>query len=379
MDANLARKIFNEIGSCRCEYKYGPSPFYFSMSDYKKVMLITLVPSFQAVYRPLASTRFFRVLCLALFGANPMVGSLTESFLYGEIYWTHCHKCYFPRSPNYPNDVPEHCTEKYINREISILSPKLIIVLGDVVARRLLGEVPQPGKILHKQLFNIPIICANFPQHGCEPEFAEIREALSRVICGVDVSKVADIMKSKSLNAIGTIAKHAEFEFRGLESYWSSLKKSYQHANKSQLMDGDEMWYQTELIPRWSRYSFIALCFSFIEDQLNPLLLEVGITCDIIKKTPIEDLLKTIVDQYGKDRIRQLDPTLRRDILSLKKVRKYVVHTGGRVPLGVNFDNIEGIYVQLGMLEITDVGCEWALNIVRRVVNTLIKFEVKTR
>ncbi len=53
-------------------------PFYFDMKQ-QKVMLLTCVPGYQAVYRQIASTRFFRQVFFALGGPAPKLGSSSPS------------------------------------------------------------------------------------------------------------------------------------------------------------------------------------------------------------------------------------------------------------------------------------------------------------
>jgi hypothetical protein len=138
-------RLFKDLEKCVCDnrrqYTY---PFFFEIKQ-QKVMLITLIPSFQAVYRQLTSIRFFRQIFLALCGPNPKIrsGSLVESFL-DSIYWTHFHKCYLPRERDQaipePDSIPDYCFKKYIEREINVIKPKLIIVLGKPLVYRLFQE-----------------------------------------------------------------------------------------------------------------------------------------------------------------------------------------------------------------------------------------------
>jgi len=235
------------------------------MNESKKVMLITLAPGFQAVYRPLTSIRFFRLLCLALYGPNWDTAEVVKSMTVNDIYWTHYHKCYFKRTKLYPSDVPDICSGYYLNREIDLLRPELILVMVAEVSKRLLQKVPEKGEILESKFMGRPVISVNFPVTGTEEEFMDLRKRLKEFVPIVKCSAVPEDMLTLSLGTNNTIAKHAEFELQGLKSYWLRLVALYS-TDDYDISTVDDHWYRHIIIPRWVGYSFVALCYSIIED-----------------------------------------------------------------------------------------------------------------
>lgn len=238
-------KLFKELENCKCknrrQYTY---PFFFEMKQ-QKVMIITWVPSFQAVYRQLASIRFFRNMFLALCGQNPKIrsGSLVTSFL-DSFYWTHYHKCYIPKEKGKTTPetgrIPDYCFDQYIIREINLLSPKLIVMLGKPLIERLLMKPIEGEKPLYDEYQGVPVVGADFPIFGIEPEFKEIREALKKYISWIDTETVPESMRSPVSETKETLAVHAIFEKDGLYAFWKSINDhKTSHATVKNI---DELW-----------------------------------------------------------------------------------------------------------------------------------------
>ncbi len=361
---NKARtRLFNELKNCRkCEYRTETSPFVFTMNDSKKVMLITLAPGFQAVYRPLTSIRFFRLLCLALYGPNRDVAAVVKSIVHKDIYWTHYHKCYFKRTSSYPDDVPHICREHYLQREIDLLKPELILIMVPEVSKRLLGLVPEKGELLESKFKGRPVLIVNFPLTGTEIEYLELRKRLKEHIPLVDSLPVPRDMLTVSLGTENTIAKHAEFEFEGLHSYWQSLKEIYSF-DEEKVQRVDDLWYKQLIIPRALGYSFITLCYSVIEDQLKSALTFECADAEITNRQ-MNELL---------DRLPLKNKKLYAKIQQLRVIRNSIVHRNGLFDRRYSANNLpRGIELQLGRLVVHKEGCEQALGAVEEFIGELI-------
>ncbi len=366
---NKARvKLFNELKSCKkCEYRTETSPFVFRMNESKKVMMITLAPGFQAVYRPLTSVRFFRLLCLALYGPNRSVTDVVNSIVHQDIYWTHYHKCYFERTNSYPEDVPNICREYYLEREVDLLRPEMIMIMVPEVSKRLLNQAPEKGKLLESVFKNCLVLSVNFPLTGTETEYLELRKRLKNHIPLVDDSAVPEDMLTASLGTDNTIAKHAEFELEGLRSYWNSLTSMYS-LDKEALNKVDDLWFNQIIIPRWLGYSFVTLCYSVIEDQLKSALM---FECTDAEGTnrQMNELL---------DRLPLENKRLYAKIQQLRVIRNSIVHRNGLFDRRYSSNNLpRGIELQLGRLVVHKEGCEQALSAVEEFIGELIAWHKK--
>ena len=376
-------QIYLELENCRCTnrrpYTY---PFFFEIKQ-QKVMLITLIPSFQAVYRQLASIRFFRNLFLALCGPNPAIrsGSLVTSFL-DAIYWSHYHKCYLPKEQG--STIPRSemilsdCYGKYINREISALCPKLIVMLGAPVADKLLGRKLGAGELLYDTFEGTPVISANFPL-GLEPEFVEVRKKLKLYIPWVDIDAVSENMISYVADTKETLAVHAHFEMNGLYAFWRNI-----NSRLEPLKDGniDERWIQREVIPRLERYSFIVSCVSFLEDQIKPLLAEnLNLYNQLSgKKIVLEDQIQTILEEYKSS--KDIPANYLDELKTLRILRNHLVHQGGRInpdrDIRKIIRNHSSLFIEpSGMIIITEEYCEGVLDLVSNFVNLFSKLPTK--
>ncbi len=356
-------KLHNELKNCnKCEYRTETSPFVFRMNESNKVMLVTMAPGFQAVYRPLTSIRFFRILCLALYGPNRDVKSVVQSIVHQDIYWTHYHKCYFMRTDSYPKDVPDTCREIYLAREIDILKPELIVVMVSEVSKRILKQVPEKGKLLEGEFKGRPVISVNFPKTGTEAEYIELRKRLKKYIPIVNFSAVPENMLTLSLGTVNTIAKHAEFEFKGLQSYWDNLVELY--SLEEEASDRiDELWYKKIIIPRWVGYSFIALCYSVIEDQLKSALMVESKNAEITNKQ-----MNELLDQLPLE-----NKKLYSEIQLLRVIRNSIVHRNGLYDRRYSTNNmLNGIEIQVARIVVHKEGCENVLRIVKVFIDELV-------
>ena len=94
--------LYNKILCCNGCSQTAYMPFCFPIHN-QPVMIVSAIPSLQAMYKPLSSIRFFRNLCYALLG-DVVLRDKTRAGYYlrefcdsnGCIYWTHYRKCYQP-------------------------------------------------------------------------------------------------------------------------------------------------------------------------------------------------------------------------------------------------------------------------------------------
>ena len=203
------------LDKCCCKYRLPDSrPFYFDYTG-QKVMLITSTPSFQAVYRQLASTRFFRHVYLALFGPSPAIGNQSLiSFFQENIYWTHYHKCYIPigLAHDYRNP-PDLCRGRHLDKEIDEYELEIIVLFGAPVVQRLTGKMIS-GDYMETTLRslsgrNVPCVCTNFPRTGAEEAMIKVRKKLEPIISQIDVAPVPESMVSPNAHEKDTFKVHA--------------------------------------------------------------------------------------------------------------------------------------------------------------------------
>lgn len=372
LDCSAAKAIYRELERCDCADKRGLSPFFFKMAG-QKVMLITLCPTFQAAYRPLSSIRFFRTIFLALFGNCPDMDDFTAEFQ-RSIYWTHYHKCYFPAYFTSGGDyrlLPAHCGKKYLDREIAALQPDLIILLGPV-AKLLAGVDVPPGEVIKGWMASIPIIGAEFPRTGAEPQYQIIRKALKPLIPAVDTAAVPAAVKSDSGSRDRGLAVHAKFELEALKRYWEKIKHGNNGIDCAEA-NLDRRWYDLELIPRWERYSYIITCCAFMEDQIESISADVEDRSFLDNQKMLERKVKALAGIKNKDHLA--GSKLIDGIRTVRKVRNKIAHEGGRVDgeLERIADRTPGLHIEhrRGMLRVDDEFCEYALEVVKWFVNFL--------
>ena len=340
-------------------------------------MLITLTPTYQAVTRPITSVRFFRVLCLSLFGLNPKTNNIVELFLNGKLYWTHYHKCYFDDYWAKKKDLPSYCYEKYLLSEISLIKPELIIILGKKTLEKIYNSVlsGNRGKIL-----GYDFIYREFPETGMEDTFIEVRNELKKYIPEVDSMPIPKYFKMRSNNDIGKLGVHVYFEIRNLEKQLKMIKENMIKCIDE--TDIDERWYNNYLIPASQRSSFIVDCFSFIEYTIKPLCLElnIDISNEHVWQLFIEFCSKTGISKNS----RQLVDRCSNDIRNLSEVRNLILHEGSYKFYDYNnsyaklreCDNNFGKYF-FNTLVVSDSECDKALELVKRFVNILFSAKEK--
>jgi len=382
-------ELYAHIKNCRkCHGNQPPNgarPFHYapepkSLTSQTKVMLLTLRPSFQALNRPLVSTRFFRALALSLFGPNPQfteaIPTYFDVFKCGEVYWTHYHKCYIKQSEIPFEDTPTTCFDIFFQRELDAVSPSLLIILGNPLIQKLFGTTDRQR--IPTKYHGVECLCADFPKTGAEPEFVTIRKRLQPLLqqISVDPAEVpARFILQSHTGAPDSMRRHADFELECLDMYCKLIKDSVSTSNDTGTID-DRFCFQ-EVIPRWNRYNFIVLCSSFIEDQLKTALPDSSLTA-APRRGRRWPILRELLCEYSRN-YRNIDAELEKDILALAKIRNTIAHCGGiAYPENALSAPVEDALKRLGMrkfndmIEIGPIECETALCIIKRFVEVLI-------
>jgi uracil-DNA glycosylase len=275
------RALFHKIKGCHeCSYKYGETPFFFPMTE-QKVMLITACPSIQAMFRPLTSIRFFRTICNALFGDASISPEYVEA-IHDKVYWTHMQKCYNEealKSGEFDR-IPDRCRKVYIEEEISLLKPEIIIAFGGVVAERLFKyELSHKGyndmgvlqnKCLECSKWGAKVFITDFPKTGLENRFDIIRYVLSNMP-GFDFMKRHKNEKwtSDPINNNYDTSKGLRVNF-GFERKTVEMLKQIKFEKAT-----DDHWIENVVLPNMKNCDSLASLEFFVEDQIRTLLMEV--------------------------------------------------------------------------------------------------------
>ncbi len=390
----------NSIRKCVKCHSGVYTPFFFPMKD-QKVMVITAAPSMQAMYKPLTSIRFFRRLCLALFGDKYLrEKGLCENYLYefcgGNIYWTHYYKCFSPSLTDFTK-ISDVCADTYLKNEIDVLNPKQIFVFGDPILEKVKRLV---GKKINKCVFK------PFPETGEEKHFDEVREKI-KLKC-VKKTGFANRAAYRSQDSgIQGNEVHLRFEFAALENM---LKESPMNTPLESI---EEIWHKNLVVPNIKRYSKLVSAYSFIENQIQVFLLDYmaktsnytifkkhrGVyqnpswegVFKVIKNGPIDDLIKDYMEYapqkfYGLNRDKLL-----RDLKTLRLIRNQIVHEGGFIHAkkpnlqgtlsdnclyqSENIEPFPGIFIFANTIYISQEGEEKILQFVKEIVDLLCKLQ----
>ena len=270
--------IFAEMNLCKiCEGpKYGKSPFVFQPKS-QKVMLISACPTIEAIFRPLTSIRFFRQICVALFGERVCDAWLTS--FNEDIYWTHLNKCHNEkvfREHNFEL-LSETCAERWLERELYLLKPELIIILGSFTAGRILKrEMERIDKIELSQScltfykWNAEILVTEFPETGAEFRFDVIRDKLEK--------RFSFMERSNSGKWISGEIKHEVAGFRGMLAgleFEKEMDEKYNNSLTSEKNTIDYLWWKEIIQGIVKRNQYTLQIQNFIEDQIRTMLLSV--------------------------------------------------------------------------------------------------------
>jgi len=429
-----SKELFDELSSCkRCgREKYGDTPFFFPIKK-QKVILLTACPTIQAMFRPLTSVRFFRTLCIALFGDANISPEYIKVF-HDRIYWTHYRKCYYERAFNgcgfeILNDT---CFNLYFERELKILKPELIIVLGRPLAKRLLiKELINVGcsSDLHElsdQCIKFPkwesqVLVTDFPETGLEERFDLIRDTLSRrpgfqFIKRTENGRWNSKLITHPNPRQGKLKVHIDFEITALERYLEKKNKYHGTDEGSTADDIETVWFDRVIIPNRINCAQVAEVEFFIEDETKTLLLDVmsyeknwrilrKFREDAIysyKHTDQKEVYEYIKDHWTKAfrdffeyQIRDLRGrfTLRdgsimnietvkaveAKLRALKKIRNAIVHNGGYINPSECWETrhelFDGIYRFVNFIYIEDTGVKVVKEFAKDIVHLIGEYD----
>ena len=273
---NTEKNIFEDIASCKlCE---NSRPYHFELGR-QKIMLISLVPSYAAMHRPLYFIQVFRKICLALFGdVSPSEEFIKEFYdPAGNIYWTHYRKC-FPESVK--GAGPKSC-EHLLKKEIELLDPEIIVMLGKNIINQLGGDDMEALRI-NTKADGTPrqVFLTDFPTNENAKNFEEIRKALKKYISRVKI-------ECEALDFAG--ANFMDLEYASIEFLNETGKSPAVKIN-----DFEHEWVNGIILPNIKAYNLILQIFIFIESNIKNLLESKLLTLENIEKVwfrPFEELL----------------------------------------------------------------------------------------
>lgn len=351
----ISQELRKPCDHCNSE---GYTPFFFPIEN-QEVMIITAVPSMQAMYKPLTSIRFFRKLCIALFGDKYLGEDYIKEFCGGNIYWTHYYKCYKPACNDY-GALPNDCEKRYLTREIKALKPKLIIVFGKEIEKKL------KNKIAHNS--NAKVIFKPFPETGAENEYNDLKSVMKPYIKFMSKDSTDNFLTNKySYDVDNSSVKHTvhlKFE----------LNAFIHHINNSSLLDItniEELWYQKLLRPNMEMYQNVVLTYSFVENQIKTFLQDMIIrdndytileslrnaasakhpkqkdAQEAVQKYWLSELCS--ITKFKKYEYTDTAQKLKTLILQLGKIRNIIVHANGFISPAksdeVDVSQLNGIFV----------------------------------
>ena len=414
---NKKNILFDEINKCNiCKFKYGDTPFFFPMKN-QKIMLITACPSIQAMFRPLTSIRFFRTICVALFGDANISPNYIEA-IHDKIYWTHMHKCYNDEALR-NNDfdiVPTKCMETYIEREVALLEPKIIIAFGRVVAERLFKkELADKGhddlNILEKKCldcskWNTKVLVTGFPKTGLEERFDDIRNILSKRT-GFNFME-----QHNHSNRTADPTNNDKAPERGLRVNLNFERRTIKQLNQvADVNQTDNSWLEKVVLPNMNKCETVAKLEFFIEDQIKTMLMEVFShkknwlilddqkLYEFVKGRSLnqKNIYKYIDDRWRdafndyflylieKGEIfnvpgeRKLDKSslgeMAEKLKELSIIRNCIVHNGGYSPPGFKYfgeiTNLPGIRWYVNLVHINDEGLKSVIDFTDDIISIL--------
>lgn len=254
-------EMTRRIGACRLCHGGAYIPFFFPLKK-QPIMLVSAMPSVDATYRPLYSIRFFREVCLALFGyrylaEEPECEKYLLEFCDGSIYWTHHRKCHDPALNDLSN-VDNRCAAEHLANEVDALRPKIILVVGNESTRRKVRRYVQSDTAL--------VIEKPFPDGKNTAEFDDVRKTIAPYLNHVTIQRTGPGLAG-------------DREVQGLPASLSFELAALAIAFDWRAIDADEgsiesLWYRNIVVPNMQRCAKLVSVFSFIESQIEVLLSE---------------------------------------------------------------------------------------------------------
>lgn len=392
----MSNDISTKIRNCKdCMNRLGEAPFYFEI-DNQPIMVITAAPSLQAIYKPLPSIRFFRHLCIALFGDKYLKeANFSEKYLQefceGNIYWTHYRKCFSPEYSNNLETIDNKCAEKFLQSEINILKPRLIIVFGNEIKEKV-------SKFIDNAKYKC--IYVPFPKSGFESEYDGIRNEIQKYLKYVKKTGISNNAEKVDLsNNLKEHEVHLRFERDAFIKMYNGEPIDLSSGNI------DAIWHKNLVIPNMKRSIKLVAAYSFCENQIKVFLYDIFSRKDdytILRrfrnyssaKAPtkrdvfeeikemwinsIQDYVNYLAMQNSDNsNIQKTADRLCKEMRYLRYFRNAIVHNGGLLDnesidkiskLGIK---VEGIYNFAGSIYITKAGEETIEKFVNEVIDIL--------
>jgi hypothetical protein len=259
MESQELYDVISECNICNTRFR----PFQPSKIEHRDCAIITLTPSFQAFTRPITSIRFYKVLLAALLGKKPMLSKdqNINEFFFENFYWTHYYKCDYDLSDSL-DKIPDTCSrQNYIDKELKLVTPKLVIIIGDVTSEKMIRIKPGNNEIIKTTYKGIDCISVAFPQSGAEEVYFQVRDIINKYISGIDVLQSVSIDETL-VKEDRKIAKHLLTEIIYLKSlleHTRSARHTHQYSEIS--------LYNSVLQNRY--YSFAIEAFSLLEQNMR--------------------------------------------------------------------------------------------------------------
>lgn len=384
--------IAGRIAACRDCPRAARTPFSFPM-DNQPVMLISAAPSMQAMYKPLYSIRFFRSLCLALFGDKYLrergeAWRYLHEFCGGNIYWTHFCKCYQPELESF-DEIDTYCAEQFLYEEFVELKRnlKLIIVLGEAIHEKV--KALAPPELLPIMRF-MP-----FPSPETIGQFEGVSRELGRHLKDLK-GKTGFVYKdgaSRYTEESSTLDKHdvhLRFEQKAFVKMLSDEEPT---------LDGsiEDVWHKNLVVPNRRRCAKLVQVFSFVETQIKIQMHDYFYATGNFtvlrdyrgaqKKPSMYDVGEKIRDNWKNSNgamfieyVEAVAPARKADaqnlmlrFLRLTKYRNAIVHDGGLLENRVTAEanGLPGIYSFAGTVFVDAEGEETLLSLVREATELL--------
>ena len=138
----MDKSFYETIKFCRdcetirkCKNANGKSPLVMQMTDDCKIMIVSQAPSLSASNKQILADVKNRT-----FNQFLDVLGITSDIFHKNIYWTHYGKCYPGKSKGGDQVPTVHCAEKYIETELKLCKPKMVIGISRPASRYLYSK-----------------------------------------------------------------------------------------------------------------------------------------------------------------------------------------------------------------------------------------------
>lgn len=337
-------------------------PFFFEING-QKVMVITGAGTLQSAFFPLITVRFVRNLLYSLLGISGITEiGFRKLFEPDGIYWTSFYKCYdrhFLRTVDgkYAMDEfeSEKCAKKFLQREIDLVKPELLIILGKAVCSeiRKLVEIKQlrlPSNVYFSEYFHLEEDIS---------KIEEIRRSIARIL-QIDEPKDRFSHNAATTNKNNS-AVHLQFQLcaaRALSiSQGGNLHTTFRPEYENEV---EQRWIEQVATPIFNRYYIFLNYWSALESSSESFLCNNNDPSNLNPSNPqfkslfynadkpLLHNMKEMRDEWREKltnyyKLRREAPLLKEwqsinDKLNvLKEIRNSIVHSMGFVPFKTVF------------------------------------------